>query len=125
MNYAFINGHETIKFDPLVFVYNDGKYEVICQSFKRQKFYYDHLQKNEYPSFEAFLKTFPYCNIDTGEVDEDVESMLNKLRSKFMLQQIAEEEISLGAEESKNPDRRYDAALMKISKRMRTGANER
>ena len=125
MMYAFINGDEITKFEPLAVVYDNGKFEFICESHNRQKHYYDHVAKTKYETFDDFLKTFSYFNVEAGTVDDKIESLLNKLRSRFMLRQVAEEEIVQQREESKDPNRRYDAALLRISKRMRTGQNER
>lgn len=122
--YAYIYGDDFTKFEPVVFVYENGKYEVICQSFTRQKNWYDYLKNTRHETFESFLSSFSYQNVDTGEVTADVESTLNKLRARFALYQVADE--SQNAETQQNPeDDRRANALMRISKRMRTGANER
>jgi hypothetical protein len=70
------------------------------------------------------LSTFSYQNVKTGEVTTEVESILNRLRAEFSLSQVADEEIRKQEEERKNPNRNIEQALLKISKRMRTGNNE-
>jgi hypothetical protein len=124
MRYAIVKGDEVTKFEPVVFVYNNGKYEVICESHERQKRFYEILKSPRFKNFDDFLSTFSYQNVKTGEVNTDVESMLNELRARFSLSQVADQE--LNTENQKNPeeDRRTNA-LLRISKRMRTGANER
>lgn len=124
MKYAFINGDELTKFDPLAVVYNNGKFEFICQSHERQKHYYEHVKNVKYESLEQFVSTFSYFNVETGDVTPDVESLLNRLRARFVVSQIADHEINADNQQNQY-DARRDNALLKISKRMRTGANER
>jgi len=124
MRYAFINGDKSTKFEPLVVVYDNGKYEFICQSHNRQKYFYDHMKNNKYESFDRFLSSFSYQNVETGEVTPDVESMLNTIRAKYGLSQIADQELSNAQQQNTDDDRRLNA-LTRISKRMRTGSNER
>lgn len=124
-SYAFITGDANTKFEPLVFVNDGDNYEVICSSFNRQKEWYSYFRQNPQSSFEDLLSRFSYQNVEYGDVTPDVESMLNKLRSRFAVQQVAEDEVAQQQEEGKNPNMRYDNALLRISKRMRTGANER
>jgi hypothetical protein len=124
MKYAFISGDEITDFSPLVFVNNNDKYEVICESFDRQKYWYTYLNKNTPQSFERFLSGFSYQNVETGEVTPEVESMLNKLRARFALSQVADAELNTENQENPEEDRQTNA-LLRVSKRMRTGANER
>lgn len=124
MRYAFINGDKHTKFEPLVVVYGKNKFEFICESHERQQMYYDYINNNKYDDFDRFLSSFSYQNIETGEVTPDVESMLNTLRAKFGLSQIADNELDNGQQQDDGDERRINA-LMRISKRMRTGANER
>lgn len=124
MRYAFINGDKHTKFEPLVVVYDKNKFEFICESHERQQMYYDYINNNKYDDFDRFLSSFSYQNIETGEVTPDVESMLNTLRAKFGLSQIADNELDNGQQQDDGDERRINA-LMRISKRMRTGANER
>jgi hypothetical protein len=124
MKYAFIGGDSKTKFEPLVFVLDNGKFEIICESFERQKSYYEYLASRKYNNFDDLLATFSYMNVETGEVTPEVESMLNKLRARFAISQVADEE--LNTENQQNPEEdRQQNALLRISKRMRTGANER
>ena len=123
--YAFITGDEYTKSEPIAFIYDNGKYEIICSSLERQKSFYDYLKKYKDYSFEQFLSTFSYASIESGEVTPEVESLLNTLRSKFMLQQVAQQEINAQEQDGKNPNRPVETALMKISKRMRNSENER
>ena len=83
MRYAVVTGDEMTEFDPIVFVYNNGEYEVICESPRRQKSYTDHLASDRYKDFDSFLSTFSYFNVATGEVTPSVESKLESLRSTF------------------------------------------
>lgn len=124
MKYAFISGDEVTDFPPVVFVNDNDKYEVICQSFNRQKYWYSYLKNNPPESFERFLRGFSYQNVETGEVTPEVESMLNTLRAKYGLSQIADQELNNAQQQNTEDDRRLNA-LIRISKRMRTGANER
>lgn len=124
MKYAFITGDEYTRFEPVVFVFANGKFEVICESSKRQQSYYDYLRNNKFEDLDSLLKTFSYQNVETGDVTPDVESMLNTLRAKFGLSQIADQELENSTQQSPEDSRRLNA-LMRISKRMRTGANER
>jgi len=123
MKYAMIFGDELTKFEPIVFVYNNGKYEVLCESAKRQQHYYTHLASRKYDNFEKFLSTFSYFNIESGEVTDDIELLLNKLRAKFGLLQLAtqETEANTADRQQENP---ADAAILKMSRRLRTGNNE-
>jgi hypothetical protein len=124
MKYAFITGDKKIKFAPIAVVFNNGKFEFICESFERKKFYYDYVQNNNIETLDKFTAGFPYQNIEMGDVTPDVESMLNKLRAKFGLSEVAETE--LNTENQRNPEEdRQINALLRVSKRMRTGANER
>lgn len=123
-NYARITGDEYTKSEPIIFVKDGDKYEVICESFDRQKSWYSFLKENPQPSFDNFISRFSYQNVEAGEVTPEVESKLNKLRARFALSQVADEE--LNTENQQNPEEdRQQNALLRISKRMRTGANER
>lgn len=122
--YAFITGDEITKFEPLAVVFNNGKFEFICESNKRQASYYDYVNRTKPESLEDFTKTFSYQKVETGEVTPDVESMLNKLRARFALSQVAEQELEADSQQNDDNDRQVNA-LLRISKRMRTGANER
>ena len=124
MKYAFISGDSKTKFEPLVFILDDGKFEVLSESFERQKYYYEHLKSRKYDNFDDLLATFSYMNVETGEVTPEVESMLNAIRAKFAVSQVADQEINIEGQQNTGNQRR-DNALMRISKRMRTGANER
>jgi TPP-dependent 2-oxoacid decarboxylase len=124
MRYAIVKGDRVTKFDPIVFVYNNGKYEVICESHERQKNFYDILKSPKYKNFDNFLSTFSYQNVKTGEVNTNVESMLNELRARFSLSQVADQELNTEIQKNPEEDKRSNA-LLRISKRMRTGANER
>lgn len=124
MKYAFITGDDYTKFEPIVFVFSNGKFEVICESFKRQQSYHDYLKNNKFEDLDSFLKTFSYQNVETGDVTPKVESILNTLRARFGLYQIADNELFNREQQNPEDDRRSNA-LMRISKRMRTGANER
>jgi hypothetical protein len=124
MRYAFIGGDSKTKFEPLVFVLDNGKFEIICQSFERQKSYYEYLASRKYTNLDELLATFSYMNVETGEVTPEVESMLNTLRAKYAVSQIADQEIETGKEQDKEDIGRGNA-LLRISKRMRTGVNER
>ncbi len=121
--YARITGDDYTKFEPIVFVNDNNKYEVLCESFDRQKSWYDFMQENSEFSFDDFIKRFSYQDVETGEVTPEVESKLNKLRAKFALSQIADEELEASSQTSEQDDKRGNA-LLRISKRMRTGANE-
>lgn len=123
MRYAFISGDRNTKFEPLAVVYSNGKYEFICESHKRQRSFYDHIKNNKYESFDRFLSSFSYQNVETGEVTPDVESLLNTLRARFALSQIADQELETGKEQDKEDIGRGNA-LLRISKRMRNGTNE-
>lgn len=123
MKFAAISGDKYTDFEPVVFIQNGDKFEVLCQSFERQKYWYDYIRERKNFDFEEFLQHFTYQNVQYGDVTPDVESMLNKLRAKFMLAQVAEQEMKPQEEES--PASRQYAALVRIGKRMRTGENER
>ena len=90
--YAFITGDEYTKFEPVAFVYDEGKYEVICQSFDRQKSWETYLDANQNPPLEKFITRFSYQNVKTGEVTSEMENVLNGLRVKFANEQIVEME---------------------------------
>ena len=90
--YAFITGDEYTKFEPIAFVHNEEKYEVICQSFDRQKSWYAYLDANQNLPLEKFITRFSYQNIKTGEVTPEIENVLNGLRVKFANEQIVEME---------------------------------
>ena len=90
--YAFITGDEYTKFEPVAFVYDEGKYEVICQSFDRQKSWETYLDANQNPPLEKFITRFSYQNVKTGEVTPEMENVLNGLRVKFANEQIVEME---------------------------------
>lgn len=124
MMYAFISGDGYTKFEPLAVVFDGDKFEIICESQKRQAFYYDYINRNKPKTLEDLTKTFSYQNVETGEVTPDVESVLNKLRARFALSQIADQEINNESQQNEIDDRRSNA-LLRVSKRMRTGANER
>ena len=124
MRYAFINGDEYAEFEPLVVVFDGSRFEIICQSHKRQKDYYDYIKRNNVKELDSFLRTFSYQTVETGQVTPEVESILNTLRAKFAVSQIADQEIEQQAQEAEG-NTRQNNALLRISKRMRTGANER
>jgi hypothetical protein len=90
--YAFITGDEYTKFEPIAFVYDDGKYEVVCQSFDRQKSWYTYLAANKNLSFESFLTRFSYQDVNKGEVTPEIETVLNGLRVQFATEHLAEAE---------------------------------
>ena len=90
--YAFITGDEYTKFEPIAFVYTEGKYEVICQSFDRKKSWYTYMDANKNLPFENFLTRFSYQNVKTGEITPEIENVLNGLRVKFANEQIVEME---------------------------------
>jgi hypothetical protein len=121
--YARITGDEHTKSTPIIFVKDGEKYEVICESFDRQKSWYSFLKENPQPSFENFISRFSYQDVEAGEVTPEVESKLNKLRAKYALSQIADQELETGSQTSQEDDKRGNA-LLRISKRMRTGENE-
>lgn len=118
-----ISGDSNTSFDPVVFVNDGDDYEVLCRSFSRQKYWYNYLQKSKPVSFEKFLSTFTYQNVEYGDVTDEVQSLLNKLRAKYMVEHIAQAE----QEKNKNQPKQSDTerALLAISKRIRTGENER
>ncbi len=122
--YARITGDEYTKSAPIIFVKDGDKYEVLCESFDRQKSWYSFLKENPQPSFENFISRFSYQDVETGEVTPDVESKLNKLRARFALSQVADAEMNTENQENPEEDRQINA-LLRVSKRMRTGANER
>jgi hypothetical protein len=123
-DYARITGDKYTKSAPIIFVKDGDKYEVICESFDRQKSWYSFLKENPQPSFENFISRFSYQDVETGEVTPDVESKLNKLRARFALSQVADAELNTENQENPEEDRQTNA-LLRVSKRMRTGANER
>ena len=88
MMYALITGDEFTKFEPIAFIYNEGEYEVICQSFDRQKSWYTYLDANKNPPFEKFLTRFSYQDVKTGEVTPAIKSSLDGLRLEFANQHI-------------------------------------
>jgi hypothetical protein len=90
--YALITGDEYTKFEPIAFVHNEDKYEVICQSFDRQKSWYTYFDANKKLPFDNFLARFSYQNVKTGEVTPEIENVLNGLRVKFANEQIVEME---------------------------------
>lgn len=92
MMYAFITGDKYTKFEPIAFVYNEGKYEIICQSFDRQKSWYTYLAANKNQSFESFLTRFTYQDVEMGEVTPKIENILNGLRFEFANQHVLEAE---------------------------------
>ncbi len=122
--YARITGDKYTKSAPIIFVKDGDKYEVLCESFDRQKSWYSFLKENPQPSFENFISRFSYQDVETGEVTPDVESKLNKLRARFALSQVADAELNTENQENPEEDRQINA-LLRVSKRMRTGANER
>ncbi len=122
--YARITGDKYTKSAPIIFVKDGDKYEVLCESFDRQKSWYSFLKENPQPSFENFISRFSYQDVETGEVTPDVESKLNKLRARFALSQVADAEMNTENQENPEEDRQINA-LLRVSKRMRTGANER
>lgn len=119
--YAFITGDSITPFEPIVFVNNAEKTEVICESVDRRNGWYSFLNENRDISFDDFISRFTYQTIDAGEVTPDVESQLNKLRARFSIISLAQEEIDNTQNETSSP---LDSAIMRISKRIRTGSNE-
>lgn len=121
--YAFIYGDDTTKADPLVVVFDDGKYEFICESFRRQSDWYEYVKQHEDMSFDDFLRRFTYMNVERGDISNEVQSRLNKLRAKYVIEHLAQQEQEKQQREPKKTD--TERALLEISKRMRTGINER
>lgn len=121
--YAFVSGDGVTNFQPIVFIYDNGKYEVICESFQKQSDYYKYLKSAPDKSFDEFISSFSYFNVESGEVTDEIESMFNKLRAKFMVLQVADQQNQRESETEKrtNP---ADAVLLRLSQRMRTGTNE-
>lgn len=122
--YARITGDEYTKSSPIIFVNDEGKYEVICESFDRQKSWYTFLKENPQPSFDNFISRFSYQNVEAGEVTPEVESKLNTLRARFAASQIADQELEAGSQQTNQEDDKRGEALLRISKRMRNGKNE-
>lgn len=124
MKYAFITGDAYTKFEPMAIVFDGQKFEIICESQKRQQHYHDYVMRAKVQNLDELLNSFSYQSVETGEVTPEVESVLNTLRARYGLYQIADEELNNVPQQNPDNDRRLNA-LMKISKRMRTGANER
>ena len=123
MKYAMIYGDDGVKSEPLIVVYDNGKYEFICKSFDRQKYWYAYIDAREPIPFEKFLRGFTYSNIDYGDVTDEVQSLINKLRAKYMVEHLAQAELEQQAKKPQQSD--TERALLEISKRIRTGNNER
>ncbi len=83
MKYAFISGDSITKFIPVAFVEKADGIEAICVSKKRRQHFEEHYDKMKYQSFDQFLGTFSYFDVDAGELDQDVEARLDQLRAEY------------------------------------------
>ncbi len=83
MKYAFISGDSITKFTPVAFVERGDGIEAICASKQRREHFEDHYKKVKYKSFDHFLHTFSYFDVEAGEATPDVEARLNDLRAEY------------------------------------------
>lgn len=80
--YAIVTGDELTPFDTVAFVKNGDKYEVITKSPTDRQSWYEYISSPSFMSFDRFIASFTYQNVESGKVTPEVEERLNQLRSE-------------------------------------------
>lgn len=123
MRYLLISSDGVTPFTPIVFVDGQDDIEVISNNINLRKEMNEMIKRNNYDTLEKIATRFPYQNSQIGEVNLNIESMLNTVRADMSKQdeKKRQEELEFAAQ-MKKPE--IDIVLTEMSNNMGIDKND-
>lgn len=124
MRFLLISSDGVTPFVPIVFVEGDAGFEVISNNIKIRKEMNELFGQDKYDTLEKISSRFPYQNSEIGDVNPDIESMLNTIRAEINRQDEKKRQEDLDADAQRRMSA-IDIALMEMSKDTGTEKNDK
>lgn len=123
--YLLVAGTKDMPIEPIVFIDNGGgRITGFSSSLKETDYWGRYIAAHNFQNLEQLATRFTYCSVEIGDLNDDVESLVNNLKETLEEQRyqgLVEAEQRQVIEQMP----KVQSAVLRIGNRLRTGQNER